>query len=368
MLKFWLAPFSGPEDAGSGGGTTDNAAASVTGGAPEPSTSGNVSSGTASDAMVKAAMAASSADGSPAGNEAETAAITAGIAGTVAKPVVDPNQPAKGAQAATKGEAPESRIQAAVRNARAEVETQYAWAKDLNPTHVSVAMDVATEISRDAKGFASRLAGELGMKLVPIKEQAQPPQGGQATGDGQAELPKPRLRAEDGTAAYAADQMPAIIDAITKRITAQFEGRIKPLVDDRERNQRTALATEQRESARQTVEGALAKARQLPHFTKENEPHILGLLKAIPQAERLQMGPIGAMYHAYNQFLAQKVFPSVDTAAEERVRASYAKKAATSVGSGHPVDQGGNGKSTEIKGVDGLARHMERLAQQAAAG
>jgi hypothetical protein len=373
MLKSWLPFFSGPEDAGSGGGTTDNVAGSVTSGT-EPQSSGNVTSGTASDAMIKAAMAASSAEGSAAGAQADgTAALTNGIVGDTSK-VVPPGegdankptttgQPETGAAATGGKEAPEPRIVAAVKNARADeraiIDKEIGWARGLSKDNVSVALDITSEIAANPQEFATRLAGELGMKLVPANQPAAA-EGGAAD----FKLPAPRLRAEDGTAAYSADQMPEIVKGIVAHVTSTLNSRLQPIETERQQTAAQAKETAALNQRVRIVTGALNKARELPHF-KENEPAILQVLKDMPAEDRRALGPIAAMHQAYNTFLATKIFPSIETAAEERVKKSWGKKAATSTGSGHPSNNGGTGTKERIRDGDvgGLAARMAAMAE-----
>lgn len=376
MFRRWLLiPCFGPEDAGSGGGeatgTTDNVAASVTSGAAEPSTSGNITSGTASDAMIKAAMAASSAE------DTTTTGVQAGIV-VPQKPVsetTDPTKDAKGPQApaSQRGEAPQSRIEAAVKNARAaavaETRKEYAWAEGVTAEGGKVAIDITRQLASDPKTFATELATELGFKLVPINDPAagEPPKP--VAGDPKRPFPKGKLRSEDGLEAYSADQMPEIVAIISDQLRAEMQGHIQPLMDDRKHAAEIRTQETIRQEARASVRSTMDYARKLPHFQipdgkggTTDHPQILKNLEAIPKAERVAMGPKAALLQAYNQYLNEVVFPHIDTEAEKRIRANWGKKAATSMGSGHPVTQGGDGKPTELRGVSDLARHMERLA------
>lgn len=362
MFKVML-PLLGPEDVPTGGGgTSDNVAGSASGTSSGVATTGNVTSGTASDAMIKAAMAASSAETPVAGAQADTAApITNGIVGDTKPPVAatgETNQPATGAPVA--GQAPEPRIVAAVKNARAEVERQYAWAKGLNPEHVKVDIEVSGELRANPEAFAHQLAKELGYTLVKAGAAAAPT----AETPSDVKLPQGRLQAEDGTRAYAADQMPDIIKAITAQVMSQLNPRLQPMEQDRQQAETRRQEETRFRNRSAQLNSALNEARKLPHFTKENEPAILAMMKAIPQQERIAMGPIAAIHVAYNKFMAETVLPSIDTAAEERVRANWTKKAATSTGSGHPTANGGAPKPKQIRDgdVQGLAARMAEMA------
>lgn len=350
---------------------TENAAAT-------PST-GNITSGTASEAMIKAAMSASSAD-TPA--EGTPAPVPAGAAGDTPKPAGQ-SEPgataaAKGTQVPTgqpatpagnRGPVPLDRHETAVRNAREvgykDAEKKYEAFKGYDPSQAAVSYGVARELTNDPIGFGHKLAKELGFVMV---RQDQTAGNGKPTQETTTEFPQPRLRAEDGTLAYAADQIPQILEVFKRSIQSEY----KPLLEDRENNQRTQREQAVVADVRETVTAALTEARKLPHFTQTgadgkvtDNPIILDNLRAIPAETRQRIGPIAAMYQAYQQFLVEHIYPSIDTAAEKRVRDSYSRKAATSQGNGHPTDQGGDGKKTTIRpgDVDGLARHMERLAE-----
>lgn len=350
MFKWYLHPFYSPPETGAG--TTENVAGS--------STEGSVTSGTASDAMIKAAMASeSSTDTPPTGDEAETvdpATLTAKPAGSVTATT----PPAKGAQVPTgTGPVPLDRHEAAVKNARekavTETEAKYAWAKDVDPKTVETAFGIVSEMLQDTQKFAHTLAGELGMKLVPITEEKP------AAPATPYQLPEPVLRSEDGRGAYDAKQMMEILAEQEKRILATFGTQMKPLLTDREAAAKAKAEADVKAQGRQAATEALAEARKMPHFTKENEPEILKNLQAIPANVRASIGAVASLYRAYNQFLAEKVFPTIGTTAEQSVRDANRKKAAASAASVHPVSPSGDGAKPEIKNVAQLSKYMEQL-------
>lgn len=341
-------------------GTTDNAAGS----GAAPAASGNITSGTASEAMIKAATTASSAEAAPAVNLTGDTAKPAGD-GTSGATSDATGQPVPTGQPAATGtaEAPQARIEAAVRNARAEVESKYAWAKGITPEQqrdIPTSLGIIRELRSNALGFWRRLGQELGQNV-------QAPAAAAAVVEEKEEaFPEPMLRSEDGKGAYSDGQVREIAAMLRRQITKELRGEMKPMTEffDKEQTSREERASNERSMRK--AGWAMTEARKLPHFTKENEPAILAKLEAIPAEIKREIGGVAALHMAYNQFLAETIFPNIETAADARVRASYDKKAAASRGQVHPTDQGGEGKSVEIKGVDGLARHMERLA--AAAG
>jgi hypothetical protein len=350
MYKWHVQLLYAPPDVAAAG-TTENVAGS--------STEGNVTSGTASDAMIKAAMASeSSSDTPPTGAEA----VAGGTGETVVKPAGTPSATtpaAKGPQVPT-GEAPPNRIEAAVKNARettrAEVEAEYAWAKGVDPKTVETAFGIVSEMLQDTPKFVQTLAEQLGMRVVPKDtptEAAKPV--------APYKLPAPALRSEDGRGAYDAEQLTEILAHQRQEILAELGGQMKPLLSDREAAAKEKAAEAVRAEGRQTATDVLTEMRKQPYFTKENEPEILKNLQAIPAATRAKIGAVASLYQAYNQFLAEKVFPTIGTTAEQQVRDANRKKAAASAAAIHPVSPGGDTTKPQIQTVSQLSKYMESL-------
>lgn len=337
-------------------GTTENVAVST------PSSSGgsgNVTSGTATDAMIKAATAASSAEESATTPDASAGAIPPGATSDAR------GQPKVTGATVTSGEAPVSRIEAAVKNARAEaraaVEAQYAWAKDVDPQDVQVGGALLYDLRTNAKQFLQELAQELGATLsfgTPTAETVE-------TVD--EAFPAPDLVSPDGRLkTYSDATLQKMLHIHGRKVAKELRGEMAPMLEFVNGERETRAEQGRQQQVVEATKSALAEARKLPHFTKENEPLIAEKLKAIDPSIRRQVGSVAALYIAYNQMLSEKVFPTIETAAEVRVQNNNSKKAAASVGA-HPVDQGGEAKKPVLRGVDDLAKHMERLAQAATA-
>lgn len=367
MFKRYLTmPFGYPPETGAGdGGTTDNNVEISGAGA-----SGEVSSGTASDAMIKA-FEASSASEESAGPEAAAAAVSAGTETAVGTGITAPA--AKGPQAPTgaRGEAPQSRIEAAVKNAReaavTETEAKFAWAKDLNPDSVTTAFNIARSLLNDTPGFAAKIAAELGMKLVPKEEAAKPiPQVGSA----EFSFPKGALTSEDGVEAYSGKQVQEILNSAVASLRAEFGGQLKPLTEMRQNLTESEHRAQIREEAREAVTEMMTSFRAKPHFLvddgkggKHEHPNILRNLLAIPVQTRARIGAEAAMSRAYTQYLQEDVFPTIGTSAAETVRAENARKAATSTGTSAPGGSAAGKKPVLRDGdVSGLAAHLANLA------
>lgn len=364
-----------PPDAGGGdgGGTTENNAGPSGAAA---AADGGVISGTASDAMMKAFEASSASEGA-AGPEA-VAAEPAGHAGTVPTGAAASTSGAKGPQVPTgaatnTGPVPFDRHDAAVKNARqagiTEGEAKYAWAKDLDQESVSTAFGIARNLLSDTKGFAAKLAGELGMKLVPISEAASAPTGAAA---GRAfTLPKADLRSEDGKGAYSDEALGKILTDFAAHMEAKFGDRVKPLEIMRqnltEQEQRTAIHAE----AHTAVDTMMRDFRAKPYFlvddgkgNKVEHPNILRNLMAIPEQVRNRIGAEASMSRAYQQYLMEDVFPHIGNTAAAQVRNENARKAAASTGTIVPGGSGVTGKKERLRDGDvgGLAARMAEMA------
>lgn len=387
-LKFTWHPYYGPETGdvggGSGGGSTENTAG--TSGAAEAAV--GVTSGSASDALIKAAMASeSSTEEISTGSEAEAVARATGqVEDTTQTGTHGPGatqKPATTAQAATgqpptgaKGPIPFDRHEAALKNARTEAAAEalkpLAWAKDLKQQDVAVAFDVASQIIAGPEAFVRKLAQELGFEVV---KPGQQPTGTAATGasslfaaDGKLALPKGKLRSEDGLEAYSSDQLAGIIEGVISHVEQKMTGSLKPLLDERTTAQQTEARNRIVSEARQTASVTLTEARKLPHFQMKDHagqmvdhPKILANLQAIPVETRKAIGPVAALYQAYNKFLSEDVFPTLGQRSEQQVRDDNRRKAAASQGA-HPAGQQVAGKKPELKGVSDLARRMEEMA------
>lgn len=343
-------------------GTTDNgqaAASSGTSGVGQPA----VSSGTASEAMIAAAQAASSAEDTSGQPSTGTAGSTTSAASGPAvrtEPSGAP-QPKPGPQTPpASGQAPEHRITTAVTNARADerrvVEAQYAAFKGMDPEEARAGLELLRDLRRDPSAFVREVTARI-----------QPQNGGGSTEPDEA-YPEPDLVSKDGQLkTYSHGTHLKALEVHGKKVTAQIMKELEPFLNfTRTESQRRE--SEQAETERVTrVDTALKEVRTRKYFTKENEPAILEILQNMEDKDRMKADPLWALNHAYNQFVEERILPTVDTSAEQRVRDSFAKKAAASQGTVNPSGPVGDGKKVDIKGQDALARHMETLAAQMSA-
>ena len=370
MYKHYLGPYYTPPGVEGATGTTENSVSGAT-------ATGGVTHGTASDALIKAAMDSSSESDSARG-EADAAARPE-APGDTAQPdgqaaVAKPDATGQPGATGTK-DAPQTRIEAAVKNAREtavrETEAKYAWAKGIDEGAVRTSFALANRILTDPTAFCVKLAQELGGRFVRGDEKPETTKEAVITRLEDLKLPKGRLHAEDGTEAYAADQIIGIVTSVAQALRHEFGSQLKPLTDARTTAAQAERVAAIRQEITASVGEALTEARKLKHFQVPgadgklvDNPEILAILQAIPKATKLKVGAIGALHMAYNQYISTKVFPTVDGNAEQRVRDENKRKAAASV-QGRPGADSGEGKKVEIKGISGLAAQMEKLAAQA---
>lgn len=368
MRKFWLGFYLFPPESGSGSGSAENGAT--------PGTDASVTSGSASESLIAAALASeSSSGGSATETEAEKVAKATGIdiSGDTSKP---------GAKAGTAtpdatgqpdltglGQAPPNRIEAAVKNARAaavaETEARFSWAKDLNPDDVRDAIRLTSALAADTTQFLQVLAAAQGFQLVKPGERVE--SGEKPVVRKPFALPEPQLHSEDGKGAYSSDQVAVILKDFADDLKAEFGGQLKPLLTAREEGEKAAAVAATREEIRQTVTDAMTDLRSKPFFQVEKDgqkidsPKIMEYLLAIPAKTR-QRNPIAALHSAYATYMEKDILPNYGKISEQRVRDENAKKAAGS-GIARPGGSSGNGDSanTPIRGVSGLAAKMEQM-------
>lgn len=341
-------------------GTTDNVGAS---GPTQGGTTGNVTSGTASEALIRAATAASSAETPAEGAASATGPAATGDTSSAAvtgthgpKPDATGQPPTTGQPDATgTTEAPPSRIEAAVRNARAAVEKQFEWAKGFTAQDVGdikQSIVLVRWLKEDPQGFYAALGNDVRIRQTPPQAQpaAQP-----------YKYPKAELRSEDGKGAYSDEQVQAIVANAVQAVKAELMGEMTPIREHFQTEQQRSKQAEAGRRAGEMSKRALTQARTFPHF-KENEQAILEKLVAIDPALREEIGPVAAMHLAYNQVLAEVVFPNYEAAADKRIRDEYARKAGASRGQVDGSASAGEGTKPVLNNVDQLARHMERMA------
>lgn len=328
-----------------------------------------VSSGTASEALLKAASSVAEAETKPQPKAEPTATPKGDTSVKVeGKPPVETTAPATGepkagdpaAAAAATGDAPEARITAATRNARLSLLTNIGAHLELRDEggqlralterdipDLKVGMGLLRDIRTNPEEFFVALAERLGVNLPEPKEEDYT-------------LPKPSLQSEDGKAAYSADDMNKALEILERKLTAKFEGQLKPLQETTGRMSEADETAQVQHNSRVKAGQVLTEMRTRPHF-KDNEVKIAATLRQMDPRIKKELGPVGALMKAYTDVLASDVFPSLSSTAEQRVRDENARKAAGSAivvpGAG-----GGDPKKVELHTPDQLALHMERLA------
>lgn len=321
------------------------------GGAASGST--GIESGDASASLLRAVEAASSAATQPEGQTGDTVQQAGdGTPGATAGATAQPAQTASpaGSQPAT-DQTPEHRIQAAVRNAREatrrEVMAEFSAFQGMNPEEARLGLELLTELRADPAKFFKELAARV-----------------QGAGGATEEEPFPEadLVSKDGQLkTYRDATIQKMLDIHGRRVTAQIMGQLNPYLQHIQQDREARQVEADRAARHETIASALHEARQLPHFTRENEPAILAALQAIPQERRQALGPVAALHVAYSQFLRDKVLPGVESKAAEKVRDDFMRKA-NAGGSIHPGSGGGTPTAPKLKTEEDLARHMERMA------
>jgi hypothetical protein len=329
-------------------GTTEKPAASSTGG---------ISSGTASAAMVKAAAAAeasaassSSGSGQPDGTSANTPGATTG------QPTPARVEGAGGTPVAGGGNGgatiPLDRHEAVLKSARAW-EDHFKKA-GLDPTKdLEAAATLLSRLRTDSKGFWEMLGQQIGADGKPKTEEP-------------LDFPPADLKSADGKAeAWSRDGVLKAIQVAEKKILATVQKQMGPLTEFYGSEMSARQRAELTEKAAAIGKKALTSARALPHFTAL-EPKIHGKMDELFAADPgllEEIGPIAGMMMAYNSLLVEHG-PSLTQQAEEKVREENRKKA----NSGGIVPNGGGGepKKPQLNNVSDLARHMESLAAKMA--
>lgn len=359
---------------------TDNAATTAT----APAIASSAPAGSALAALEKVAAAAPSA----ADPNALAAPLDAG-AGTTVQPGQpganvgvqgDPTKGVAGEDAAWMG-IPEERRNIILENTRkkageaatAEVMKELGWAKGVDVGAVRDAFSFAERIASDPVAFVAQLVSEI--RQIPQLAAALETQlgGDPALRQIRHEMPKPRLKADDGTLAYSSDQVLEILQNFKAELLDEVGGRVAPLEDFRgSLEEREAVMNVIHESRTESAQ-LLGELRQLEHWPKSDasgknpgEAKIAGYLAAIPKAVKDRIGAVASMYQAYNTYLQKDVFPTLGSKTEQEVRDNLRRKAAAGTGTvspGAPVPQGAPKRPTT---PEELARHMEKLAGSAA--
>ena len=259
---------------------------------------------------------------------------------------------------------------------REEVEAQFkdvAWAKDVDSGAVRDAFGFAQRIASDPVAFVAQLVSEI--RQVPALAAALEQQlgGDPALRQIKREMPKPRLKADDGTMAYSSDQVLEILQNFKAELLEEVGGRVSPLEDFRgsleEREEVMNIIHESRTESSQL----LGELRQHEYWPKPDasgknpgEAKIAGYLAAIPKTVKDRIGAVASMYQAYNTYLQKDVFPTLGSKTEQEVRDNLRRKAAAGTGTvspGAPAPQSTPKRPTT---PEELARHMEKLAGSAA--
>lgn len=226
---------------------------------------------------------------------------------------------------------------------------QFAWANGIDPSVAQRALSLAKRLDTDPRAFFQQLQSELDQS-----EDA---------------FPEPDIKGPNGVLAYSAPAMQKFANALTARITKQFEGQIQPIIQERQQAQQQREQQERIQTAinegKKVVRDALAHAMTIPTF-KDNSAAISKKIDEIPPEVRSRVGLVAAMYMAYANVLADKLAGAVSQG-EESAISDLKRKANAGTGNAAPGGPVGAAKKTRPTNERELAAHMENLAKQMAA-
>lgn len=249
---------------------------------------------------------------------------------------------------------PEHRIEAAVRNARTEMQRQIddlkgkvGWAEGYKSDDVKQAVDLLKALASNPKAFYDQLGSELK--------------------GSDHQLPDPELVSQDGKKkAYSSEQVVSILQNFKAQIEQSIMGQLKPTVDFVTNGQHTAAQQEQTNRATQFAVKTLERMRtDYPGF-KDHEAEIEAVYKAIvadPQKTADLGGYVAVLNHAYLQVWKEKVLPTLTGKTETAVLNDFKQKANASNGSVVP----GSGATKAVKAPTNVRELAELMRQNAAA-
>jgi hypothetical protein len=253
-------------------------------------------------------------------------------------------------------DAPENRIQAAVRNARAEaraeMEQELGWARSLGPRQdIERYVTLARRLFADPSAFHTQLGSELNQgKPAPVEELVDP---------------KPDLRSEDGKLAYSHEASLAIARNAAERMRRELRQEFAPALQYAQTGTEREAVQQIKAEANATAAEVLGAARQLPHF-KEHEVEISRVLSTIDPAVRRKVGSVAALYMAYNKVLAEHVLPTLSATTERQTIADLQRSAHAGASGLAAAPAAPKPAVVRDGNVDDLAKLLERKHAEAA--
>lgn len=180
------------------------------------------------------------------------------------------------------------------RQEREALRAKFAWADAYDPTQVAEGVKLREWLMADPQGMLDALGRQL-------RQQAPTPE----------ESMQPLLKAEDGTAAYSAEQVQHLLAKQARELKAEIEREYGPI---KTKEQLRDLEQQSQAQARTMV----AEMRSWPMF-KDYEADV----KALMAADR-NLPP----YQAYLRVLQEKALPSVETKIRSQYEGALKDKAA----------------------------------------
>lgn len=232
---------------------------------------------------------------------------------------------------------------------------QFGWAQGLNQQQATRAIQIAAALDADPRAFIRWVGQQIG--------EGQPAKAVLDDAD-----PEPDLQSQDGKLkSYSDVAVRRLLDRQAKQLREEILKEVQPAIEYTKTAQADREFQEIKTQATEKAGSAVEAARKLPHF-KENEAAIdaeLGeMVNSNPQMVA-DVGAVAALYMAYNNVLATKVFPTLKDSAAAEVRENFERSATASAGSVRPGVGAPKAKPKLKDGdVTGLARHMQRLAAE----
>lgn len=327
-----------------------------------------VTSGNASpDLIASLTSAASSAAAQPAGQQGTPPAQPSQPSETGGTPqgqTTKPGQPQtpqgqQPGQQQGQGAVPQDRHQSAVRNAREtgreDVFEYFGIPFDMEPQVLQTALTRSSALERDPLAFYHQLGRELQERGLLDREGRLP--------SGEFRLPDPDLHSPDRSqSAYSAKAVANIIESLREDLTRQFRASTFPMRTRMENFDERDRADSEARNRRAEVTRVAEQARSLPHF-KDNEEAINNVIRQMDPIEKRRLqrrgGPMAVVTRAYNHVMETVVIPNLTKGNGTTQRQGNGQ----SINNGQVVGGGTNTQPSEIRGVDGLMKHMQHLEQ-----
>jgi hypothetical protein len=247
-----------------------------------------------------------------------------------------------------------------LRQAYNDLKQRTGWAAELDPRQATEAWQFFQNFTRDPLAFYRHLQQSL---------QGDPEYAKEFPSNQPAEDPEPQadLQTEDGRhKVYSATQLAKWHEWSKRQGTKAIDDRLAPIQQFVTNAQTETRRQEVIAHARETTERVMTDLRQDPYFPKDEagEAEIAKRLRAMSPMARRELGAVGALHAAFNQYKREVVYPNIDKEAERRADERSRQKAAAGAGGIKP--SGGSGSQTVKRPSNPkeLAAHLEAMSRQ----